>query len=175
MVFTGDGKGKTTAAMGCALRMLGHGKRVGMVKFFKNFVAHAARATDHEKAAWTVRRGSWPGFRVWSYGQGFTWENSGAQNRKIAREAWKKCRELLRDPEYSMVIFDEINIALRMKFLKTAEVCKTLKGKPSLKHVILTGRGAPRELIRIADLVTEMKCVKHPFRYKVPAQAGIEF
>ena len=175
IAFTGDGKGKTTAAMGTALRMLGHGKRVAMVQFFKHSALHAPRATEHEKTAWVVDRGSWPGFKVWSFGGGFTWAVAREENTEMVRKAWKQCCGLLKDPKYSLVILDEIHIALHYKFLKVSEVVKALKRKPSGQHVILTGRSAPRAIIRLADLVTEMKCVKHPFKRGVCAQPGIEF
>jgi len=160
LAFTGDGKGKTTAAIGTALRMLRHGKRVGMVQFFKN------RTRD---------LGFGSRFKTWSFGGGFTWEIAREENLKAAQRAWKKCCELLKDPKYHLVILDEIHIALKYKFLKTPEVIKALKEKPAAQHVILTGRGAPQAILRLADLVTEMKCVKHPFKKGTPAQPGIEF
>ncbi len=172
LVFTGDGKGKTTAAVGTAMRMIKHGKRVAMVQFFKAPGRHI------------LPRGK---FRVWSFGGGFTWKTAREVNRARVAAAWKKCRALLRDPEYSLVILDEINVALGHQFLKTSDVIKALKTRtgaaiskrkmtvPGFKHVILTGRGAPPALIRFADLVTEMKCLKHPFGKGVPAQPGIDF
>jgi cob(I)alamin adenosyltransferase len=175
IAFTGDGKGKTTAALGTAMRMIRHGKRVAMVQFFKGAMGHGTRATKCERTTWAVDRGSWPGFRVWSFGGGFTWRVAREENARVAQKAWKKCRELLRDPKYSLVIFDEIHIALKYKFLKVPEVVRALKSRRSSQHVILTGRGAPQAMIRLADLVTEMKCVKHPFTRGVLAQPGIEF
>jgi len=160
LVFTGNGKGKTTAAVGCAVRMIRHGKRVGMVQFFKLPSEHIL---PHSK------------FRVWSFGGGFTWSTAKEENAVSVQKAWAKCLELLRDPEYHMVIFDEIHIALKYKFLKTASVVNALKKRRPHQHVILTGRGAPNALIRAADLVTEMKCVKHPFQQGILAQQGIEF
>jgi len=160
LVFTGDGKGKTTAAMGCALRMISHGKRAGMVQFFKLRTPNSGLRTK---------------FKVWSFGGGFTWRVARDENAKVVQKAWKKCRKLLKDPKYDLVILDEIHIALKYKFLTTAEVIKVLKRRPARQHVILTGRGAPQAVIRLADLVTEMKCVKHPFQCGIPAQPGIEF
>ncbi len=160
IVFTGDGKGKTTAAVGSAVRMIKHGKRVGMVQFFKLPSRHIL---PHTK------------FKVWSFGGGFTWSVARHVNQKAVDQAWEKCRELFRDPKYDLVILDEIHIALKYKFLKVSDVIKALRKRPALQHVILTGRGAPRTLINAADLVTEMKCVKHPFKCGVPAQQGIEF
>jgi cob(I)alamin adenosyltransferase len=160
IIFTGDGKGKTTAAMGTALRMISHGKRVAMVQFFKRHTPYAVRL---------------PRLKVWSFGGGFTWKVARQENAKAVHKAWRKCRELLKSRKYSLVILDEIHIALKYKFLKTAEVIRILNKRPALQHVILTGRGAPRALIKAADLVTEMKCVKHPFKRGVLAQPGIEF
>ena len=160
LVFTGDGKGKTTAALGTALRMIGHGKMVGMVQFFKPGSQVSALG---------------PQLKIWNFGGGFMWQSSREENAKSVQKAWKKCRELLRDPKYALVIFDEIHIALKYKFLKPAEVLKAFRKRLPLQHVILTGRGAPGAIIKAADLVTEMKCVKHPFDRGVLAQPGVEF
>lgn len=160
LVFTGDGKGKTTAALGAALRMISHGKRVGMVQFFKPSSRSAALSSR---------------FKIWGFGGGFTWKMPRAENARMAQKAWKKCCELLKDPRYALLIFDEIHIALKYKFLKIDEVLRALKKRPVRQHVILTGRGASRGLVRVADLVTEMKCVKHPFHKGVSAQPGLDF
>lgn len=160
LIFTGDGKGKTTAAWGSALRMLGHGKRVAMVQFLKT------------RTPYTVLRTK---FKVWSFGGGFTWQVSRKENQKAVNCAWRKCLKLLQNPEYSLLVFDEIHVALQHKLLKVSDVIEVLKARCPGQHVILTGRHAPKALIRIADLVTEMKCVKHPFQKGVPAQSGIEF
>ncbi|MFH0984375.1 MAG: cob(I)yrinic acid a,c-diamide adenosyltransferase [Candidatus Omnitrophota bacterium] len=170
-VYTGDGKGKTTAALGVALRTLGHGGRVGVVQFFKYPVN--SKAKDREGAFRVLKKSS--GFRVWSFGGGFTWRVAREENAKAVQKAWKQCRALLKDPKCSLVIFDEIHIALRYKFLKASEVVTALKRKRPGLHVILTGRGAPQAIIRLADLVTEMKCVKHPLKRGILAQSGIEF
>ncbi len=160
LVFTGNGKGKTTAAVGCAVRMIKHGKRVGMVQFFKLPSKHIL---PHSK------------FRVWSFGGGFTWATAHTENAQAVQKAWAKCLELLRNPKYDMVIFDEINIAFHYKFLKIPDAIQALRGRRSSQHVVLTGRSAPRAIQRFADLVTEMKCVKHPYDRGIPAQQGIEF
>jgi len=160
LVFTGDGKGKTTAALGTALRMVSQGKRVGVVQFFKKGTRDSFFGTR---------------FKTWGFGGGFTWGTAREENLKAVQKAWGKCRELLKDPKYSLVILDEIHIALKYKFLKATEVIKALKKRPAAQHVILTGRGAPRGLLKVADLVTEMKCVKHPFQRGILAQPGIEF
>ncbi|MDD5225570.1 MAG: cob(I)yrinic acid a,c-diamide adenosyltransferase [Candidatus Omnitrophica bacterium] len=176
LVFTGEGKGKTTAAMGTALRMVRHGKRVGMVQFFKTGTsATKASADRRDSACLPARQGLGTRFKTWSFGGGFTWSTSRKENAKTVQKAWKKCRELLTDPKYGLVILDEIHIALKYKFLKSSEVIPTLKKRPALQHVILTGRGAPQAIIRVADLVTEMKCIKHSFKKGILAQPGIEF
>ena len=171
LVFTGNGKGKTTSAMGAALRMISHGKRVGMVQFFKRGVGNGGWGTGEVKVV--KKFGS--SFRIWGFGGGFTWETAREENLKAAQSAWKKCRELLKDSKYNLVILDEIHIAFRHKFLKVSEVVKALKRRQPGQHVILTGRSAPQAIIHLADLVTEMRCVKHPFKRGVPAQSGIEF
>lgn len=171
-VYTGDGKGKTTAAFGVALRMLGHGGRVGVVQFFKYPLK--SKAWNKEGAFRALEKFA-SRFRVWSFGGGFTWRVAREENAKAVQKAWKKCRELLKDTQYDLVILDEIHIALKYKFLRTSEVIKALKKRPARQNVILTGRGAPSVLIKAADLVTEMKCVKHPFLRGVLAQPGIEF
>jgi cob(I)alamin adenosyltransferase len=171
LVFTGSGKGKTTAAFGVALRTLGRGARVGVVQFFKPEEGNGGRGTGETKAM--EKFGSL--FKVWSFGGGFTWRVAREENLKAVQKAWKQCCQLLKDPKYDLVIFDEIHIALRYKFLKVSDVAKALKSRRLGQHVILTGRGAPQAIIRLADLVTEMKCVKHPFTRGVCAQPGIEF
>ena len=171
-VYTGDGKGKTTAAFGVAMRMLGHGRRVAIVQFFKYLPK--SKALDKEGAFPAMRKSSGK-LKIWSFGGGFTWKVSRELNQRAIDRSWKKCCQLLRDPKYSLVIFDEINIALKYKFLKTSEVLAALKRKTSAQNVILTGRGAPQSLISAADLVTEMKCVKHPFRKGILAQPGLDF
>ena len=170
-VYTGDGKGKTTAAFGVALRTLGHGGRVGVVQFFKYPVK--SKALDREGAFRVLKK--LKKFRVWSFGGGFTWRVAREENSKAVRKAWKKCRELLKDPKYNLVILDEIHVALCHKFLKVPDVAQALRRRRPGQHVILTGRGAPAAILRLADLVTEMRCVKHPFKCGILAQPGIEF
>ncbi|HNX68959.1 MAG TPA: cob(I)yrinic acid a,c-diamide adenosyltransferase [Candidatus Omnitrophota bacterium] len=188
-VYTGDGKGKTTAAFGVALRTLGLGGRVAVVQFFKGATLNGQRSP--EKQSLRVARCALSSqvvasevkvlkkisgkFQSWSFGVGFTWQVPREENQKAVNKAWKQCCKLLRDPKYSLVIFDEINIALKYKFLRTPEVLQVLKKRPAAKHVILTGRGAPQALVRFADLVTEMKCLKHPFRKGVLAKPGIDY
>ena len=165
LVFTGDGKGKTTAAFGTALRTIGLGKKVAIVQFFKSW----------KVSEWEPLERLSPACRLFHCGGGFTWETARKVNQAAADRAWKTCRALLRNKKYSLVIFDEILIALRYKFIKTPDLLKALRGKVPNQHVILTGRGAPKSIVQLADLVTEMKCVKHPFQKGIPAQAGLDF
>ena len=167
IVHTGPGKGKSTAAFGLALRMLGRGYRVGVVQFIKG--------------AWhTAERDALAQFGdqvVWhTMGQGFTWETQDrARDVAAASRAWEKARELLDDPSLSLVILDELNIALRYDYLDLAAVVAALGVRRPGLHVVVTGRNAKAELIAAADLVTEMTLVKHHFAAGVKAQPGIEF
>jgi cob(I)alamin adenosyltransferase len=167
IVNTGPGKGKTTAAFGLALRMLGYGRRVGVVQFVKG-AWHTG-----EKDAFAVF-----GDRiVWhTMGEGFTWETQDLKRDIAAAEAaWAKALELIADPTISLVVLDELNIALRYDYLPLDEVVRTLTEKRQDLHVVVTGRNAKRELIEAADLVTEMTLVKHHFASGVKAQQGVEF
>lgn len=168
IVNTGDGKGKTTAALGMVLRSLGHGYKVAIVQFIKGAWEPA------EKKIF----GAWAEQLVFhALGEGFTW-NTQDRDRDIAKtqEAWELGLSYIQNPEYKLVLLDEVNIALKLGYLDVETVIAGLKTKPDDSHVILTGRGAPPELIEVADLVTKMELVKHPFREQgVKAQAGIEF
>ncbi len=167
MVHTGAGKGKTTAAFGVALRALGWNFPVAMVQFIKG-----KWKTGELEAA---KKFGDP-FKIFSYGEGFTWETGNfKQDVALAQKAWQKCCELLQDPKYPVVIFDEINYVLHYGFLSTRKVLTELRKKPVFKHVILTGNYAPAALCRMADLVTEMKCIKHPYQRGIPAQQGIDY
>lgn len=168
LVNTGDGKGKSTAAFGTALRAVGRGWKVAIVQFIKG-----KWKTGESEAA---KKYFGTSLEFFPMGEGFTWDTQNfVQDVKKAKEAWQRCIELLHDKEHELVIFDEINYVLKYNFLDVKEVVKELEKKPSLKHVILTGGGAPAELIEIADLVTEMKCIKHPYQKGIKAQAGIEY
>lgn len=175
IVHTGNGKGKTTAALGMVLRSLGHGYRVAIVQFIKGAWEPAEKAAFQP---WTVAApGETPLLEFHAMGEGFTWET---QNRERdiekANAAWEKALEFIRHPEFQLVLLDEVNVALKLGYLSVEEVLAGLEQKPEDSHVILTGRGAPAELIERADLVTEMTLVKHPFREQgVKAQPGIEF
>jgi len=167
MVHTGTGKGKSTAAFGLVLRCLGHGMRVGIVQFVKGAWATGERTVLARFPDLVTMR---------AMGEGFTWETQDrARDIAAARAAWEVAKTMLADPGYRLVLLDELNIVLRYDYLPVEEVVVALKAKPRDLHVVVTGRNAKPELIDIADLVTEMKLVKHPFRAGVKAQAGIEF
>jgi cob(I)alamin adenosyltransferase len=169
IVHTGKGKGKSSAAFGMIFRHIAHGKPSAVVQFIKG-------------AMWTGERDLIEKHfsdlcQFHTMGEGFTWETQDrARDVAAARAAWEKAKELIRDERNSMVLLDEINIALRYDYLDVAEVVDFLKTeKPAMTHVVLTGRNAKEELIEIADLVTEMELVKHPFRSGIKGQPGVEF
>ena len=167
IVHTGTGKGKSTAAFGMVLRCLGHGMRVGIVQFVKGAWQTGERAVLARFPELVTMR---------AMGEGFTWETQDrARDIAAARAAWAAAKAMLADPAYRLVLLDELNIVLRYDYLPIADVVDTLKAKPRDLHVVVTGRNAKPELVEIADLVTEMTLVKHPFRAGVKAQAGIEF
>lgn len=167
IVHTGKGKGKSTAAFGMVLRCLGHGKKVGVVQYIKGKWDTGER-TILEKFPDLIE--------IKALGEGFTWETQDrARDIAFARAAWDESKRMMSDPSFDFVLMDEINIALRYDYLPIEEVVEFLKNKRPDLHVVLTGRNAKDELIAIADLVTEMEMVKHPFRDGVKAQAGVEF
>jgi cob(I)alamin adenosyltransferase len=167
IIHTGTGKGKSTAAFGLALRMLGRDKRVGVVQFIKG-AWHSAERDALEAFGDQV---SWH-----TMGEGFTWDTQDlARDVAAAERAWAKARELIADPTFSLVILDELNIALRYEYLDLAAVVAALSARRDGLHVVVTGRNAKPALIEAADLVTEMTLVKHHFAAGVKAQAGIEF
>ncbi len=167
MVHTGPGKGKTTAALGMAVRMMGHGRKVGIVQFVKGAM------TTGEKVIFDA----FPDLVAFKpMGEGFTWDTQDrTRDIAVAREAWDEVRRMIADPAYAMVIADEINIVLRYDYLPLDEVLSGFAARTEMTHVVATGRNAPDALIAAADLVTEMGQVKHPFRGGVKAQAGVEF
>ncbi len=167
IVHTGKGKGKSTAAFGLAVRALGNGMRVGVVQFVKGAWATGERNILEKFPDQVTMK---------AMGEGFTWDTQD-RRRDIAaaRAAWEVAKEMIADPGYQMVVLDELNIVLRYSYLPLAEVLEGLAAKPRDLHVVVTGRNAKPELIDMADLVTEMTMVKHPFRSGVKAQAGIEF
>ncbi|MBB3461737.1 cob(I)yrinic acid a,c-diamide adenosyltransferase [Rhizobium sp. BK377] len=169
IVHTGKGKGKSSAAFGMIFRHIAHGKPSAVVQFIKG-------------AMWTGERDLIEKHfsdicQFHTMGEGFTWETQDrARDVAAASAAWEKAKELIRDERNSMVLLDEINIALRYDYLDINEVVAFLKAeKPHMTHVVLTGRNAKEELIEIADLVTDMELVKHPFRSGIKGQPGVEF
>ena len=167
IVHTGTGKGKSTAAFGLALRMLGRGHRVGVVQFGKGAWQSAERNALEkfgDQVAWHT------------LGEGFTWETQDrARDVAAAQRAWSKTCELMADPGFGMVVLDELNIALRYEHLDLGAVVAALTARRPGLHVVVTGRNAKPELIAAADLVTEMTLVKHHFAAGVKAQPGIEY
>lgn len=167
IVHTGKGKGKSTAAFGMVFRAIGHGFNVGIVQFVKGKWGTGERDVL-EKFPDQVT--------IKAMGEGFTWDTQDrARDIAAAKSAWDMAKKMLGDENFKMVLLDELNICLRYDYLDIEEVVQVLKDKPIDTHVIITGRNAKEELIEIADLVTEMTQIKHPFRGGVKAQAGIEF
>ncbi|MDE1160283.1 MAG: cob(I)yrinic acid a,c-diamide adenosyltransferase [Neorhizobium sp.] len=167
IVHTGPGKGKSTAAFGLALRMLGNNRRVGIVQFIKGAWStgeQPALAVFGERVVWHTM------------GEGFTWETQDlARDIAAAGRAWEKALELMADETIGLVILDELNIALRYDYLDLQAVVSAFQARRPDLHVVVTGRNAKPALIEAADLVTEMTLVKHHFKAGVKAQAGIEF
>jgi cob(I)alamin adenosyltransferase len=167
IVHTGPGKGKSTAAFGMVLRCIGHGMRIGIVQFVKGAWETGERKVLEDYADLVTCR---------AMGEGFTWDTQDrARDIAAAKAAWEMSKAMIADPAYDLVLLDELNIVLRYDYLPLDEVIATLTAKRRDLHVILTGRNAKPELVEIADLVTEMTMVKHPFRSGVKAQKGIEF
>ena len=167
IVHTGKGKGKSTAAFGMVFRAIGHGYKIGIVQFVKGAWGTGERDVLENYADQVT---------IKAMGEGFTWDTQDRQRDiAAARSAWETAKEMIADPGYKMVLLDELNIVLRYEYLPLDEVLAVLKAKPRDTHVIVTGRNAREELIEIADLVTEMTEIKHPFRSGVKAQPGIEF
>ena len=169
IVFTGNGKGKTTASFGMALRTIGHGYKVAIIQFIKG-----GWTTGEEKALKILSSNiSWH-----SLGEGFTWETQDRiRDEKLVREAWELAKEYIKNESYKLIILDEINVATKLGYLASEEIITFLKSLNNRKnHVVLTGRGASNSIINFADLVTEMKLIKHPFKEQgIKAQKCIEF
>jgi cob(I)alamin adenosyltransferase len=166
-VYTGEGKGKSTAAFGAALRALGRGMDVAVVQFMKGpWVSGEFEALQKFGSKVEIHK----------VGEGFTWDTKDLERDKAcARAGWDVCRRLLTDGRHGLYIFDEILYVLKYRFLPVEDVVQGLKLKPPLSHLILTGRDAPAEIIAAADLVTEMKEIKHPYRAGIAAQAGFDY
>jgi cob(I)alamin adenosyltransferase len=167
VVNTGNGKGKSSSGFGMVIRALGHGMKVGVVQFIKG-----AMSTGEEKF---LRR--FPDeVSFHAMGEGYTWETQDRERDiEKAALAWEKARQFLSDPAVGLVLFDELNIALKYHYLDVHAVIADLDARPRMQHVVITGRGAPAELIEIADTVTEMTPLKHAFTAGIGAQAGIEW
>ncbi|MEM6277223.1 MAG: cob(I)yrinic acid a,c-diamide adenosyltransferase [Pseudomonadota bacterium] len=169
IVHTGKGKGKSSAAFGMIFRHIAHGRKCAVVQFIKGGMSTG------ERDLILGRFSDLCAFHT--MGEGFTWETQDKdRDIEMAQAAWDKAKELIRDETNHMVLLDEINIALRYDYIDLAEVVTFLtEEKPDMTHVVLTGRNAKDDLIEIADLVTEMELVKHPFRQGIKAQIGVEF
>ena len=172
IVHTGKGKGKSTAAFGLAVRAIGNGMKVGIVQYIKGKWQTGERGVLEKFPDQVTIR---------TMGEGFTWDTQDrARDIAAAKAAWDVSREMIEDcrgddPKYDLVILDELNIVLRYKYLPLEDVLEVLGARPEMLHVVVTGRNAKEPLIELADLVTEMTMVKHPFRAGVKAQKGIEF
>ena len=169
IVHTGKGKGKSTAAFGMIFRHIAHRIPCAVVQFIKGGMSTGERdliLANHQDIC-----------SFHTMGEGFTWETQDkARDMEMARLAWEKAKELILNERIKMVLLDEINIALRYDYIPVAEVVEFLVNeKPHMTHVVLTGRNAADEIIEIADLVTEMELIKHPFRSGVKAQIGVEY
>lgn len=168
ILHTGNGKGKTTAALGTAFRAMGHGWRVCMVQFIKG-----KWKPGEVRMASKLPPGQ---FEIIPMGEGFTWESENlAKDRATAQRAWEIAKEKLLSGEYQLVILDEITYTITYKFLDLDDVIDTIRGRPSNVNVIMTGRGAHPALVELADLVSEVHEVKHPYRQGILAQVGIEY
>ena len=169
IVFTGNGKGKTTASLGMALRTIGHGYKVAIIQFIKG-----GWTTGEEKALKNLSSNiSWH-----SLGEGFTWETQDRiRDEKLVQEAWKLAKEYIKNESYKLIILDEINIATKLGYLTSEEIITFFKSLNNRKnHIVLTGRGASDSIIKYADLVSEMKLIRHPFKDQgIKAQQCVEF
>ena len=169
IVFTGNGKGKTTASLGMALRAIGHDYKVAIIQFIKG-----GWKSGEEKALKNLSSNiSWH-----SLGEGFTWETQDRiRDEKLVQEAWQLAKKYIKDETYKIIILDEINIATKLGYITSEEIITFLKSLKNRKnHVVLTGRGASNSMIDYADLVTEMKLIKHPFKEQgIKAQKCVEF
>lgn len=170
IVNTGGGKGKSTAAFGMAMRALGHGMRVVIVQFIKGAIANGDTAFMER-----LRELGMP-IEMHTLGEGFTWKTQDRERDiATAARAWAKAVEVLRDPAVDLVILDELNIATKYDYIGPSTVVEELRAKRQDLHVVVTGRSASPELVELADLVTEMKSVKHPYARGIKPQRGVEF
>ncbi|ABM71796.1 possible cob(I)alamin adenosyltransferase [Prochlorococcus marinus str. MIT 9515] len=169
VVFTGNGKGKTTASLGMALRTIGHGHKVAIIQFIKG-----GWTTGEEKALKMLS----PDISWHALGEGFTWETQDRiRDEELVKGAWQVAKTFIKDESYKLIILDEINIATKLGYLSPKEIITFIQSVNKRKnHIVLTGRGASESIINQADLVTEMKLIKHPFKEQgIKAQKCIEF
>ncbi|WP_257453746.1 cob(I)yrinic acid a,c-diamide adenosyltransferase [Archangium lipolyticum] len=166
VVYTGDGKGKTTAALGVVFRALGRGMKPAVVQFIKGKWKTGERTFAE----------SLPGLVFLTMGRGFTWESEDlSRDKRAAQEAWAEARRLMTSGEHEVVVLDELTYVINYGFVPMEEVLEALAARPPHVHVIVTGRSAPEPLMAAAELVTEMRCVRHPFEKGIPAQMGLDF
>jgi len=168
IITTGQGKGKTTAALGMGIRTLGHNQKVAIIQFIKG---------GWEPGESLALKIFGDKLKFHACGEGFTWETQD-RNKDIdlVKSSWEKALSYLKDPDYKLIILDEIIVAIKLGYISEDEIIKGIKLRPELTHVALTGRGASKRLMDSADLVTEMKLIRHPFREQgVKAQEGIEY
>ena len=166
LVYTGHGKGKTTAALGIVFRALGRGLKVAVVQFIKG-----KWKTGERTYAETL-----PELTFLVMGRGFTWESDDlSRDKEAARQAWQEAARLIQGGDHAIVVLDELTYVMNFDFVPLGEVLDVLRNRPAHVHVVITGRNAPDELVEMADLVTEMKSIKHPFEKGIAAQPGIDF
>lgn len=167
IVYTGPGKGKSTAAFGMGLRVLGHGGKLGIVQFIKGALDSAERRFFQRQAGCD--------FQV--VGEGYTWNTQDRQrDMHTAAQGWAEAKRMLDDPTFNMVILDELNVVLRYGYLELDDVLAAFAARRPMLHIVVTGRNAPEALIAQADLVSEVRALKHPFREQgIKAQPGVEF
>ena len=167
IVYTGTGKGKSTAAFGMGLRVLGHDMKLGVVQFIKGALHSAERNV----------LGSNPNCDFHVVGAGYTWNTQDrAADMETAARGWAEVVRMINDPSYDMIILDELNIVLKYQYLPLAEVLAAFKSRREMLHIVVTGRHAPPELIELADLVSDIRPLKHPYQEQgIKAQKGVEF
>tara|TARA_B100000700_G_C14817242_1_gene748137 strand:- start:73 stop:762 length:690 start_codon:yes stop_codon:yes gene_type:complete len=168
IITTGQGKGKTTAALGMGIRTIGHNHKVAIIQFIKG---------GWEPGESKALKVFGDKLKFHSFGEGFTWETQDRnKDINLVQLSWSKALEYIKNPRYKLIILDEIIVAIKLGYIDENEIIKGIKLRPDLTHVILTGRGASKNLINSADLVTEMKLIHHPFREQgIKAQEGIEY
>ncbi len=170
IVHTGAGKGKSTAAFGMAIRALGQGMKVGIVQFIKGAIPTGEGAFIQQIAAAGMK------IEMHTLGEGFTWKTQDRERDiATAQRGWEKAIELMRDPTIDLVVLDELNIATKYEYIQASVVVAELLNKRPMLHVVLTGRHASPDVIEIADLVSEMKVIKHPYAHGIQPQRGVEF